>query len=566
MVYISSDIETRRNGLPFCISFVSSDGWKKFYRWKGSTLPTKVVSILKDRTTPKVFHNGAFDVGKIWRMNQVKTEGVLHDTLIMAKIGLPHMPRYNLKYLMQHEELPFKEKCLEYEEVQKLIKIQKKELGYVDFSKMPRDLMKTYNILDSVYTMKLFYYLLSVIDDPCYHLEQGVFWTVIDMEGYGIRIDVKGAKKKFRKYSEGLERMRNKMKRVYDLDNPNSTQQVNKLMYKELDYKPFKFKGRTHFTTDDLSLKLLKHNYPKDPFPGRMLKYRKYASYNKFLNQIVTNVKDGFIYPNFNQMGDIDRRRIKTGRFSSSNPNFQNLPRGKVIRELVIPRKNHFFLDLDYSQVEMRLFAFYANDELMVKIYFEGGDIHNEHKKIFVDPFRKDVDGLNRQIAKSIGFEILYGIGPPGMWKYLAKQGIIIPIEKVAQMIDKWHYVHPNLRILKQKLYTELKSKGFIRDVYGRKYYLPLVKSYIAVNYFIQGMSANIIKDVMPEVNDYSKSINGKMILQVHDELMIELPNEYLKNQKVIDKIKGIMEKPGDKLGMPLKVDYNIIKDNWGNK
>lgn len=559
-IILASDIETSRNYWPFCISFTGLELEPRYYRWDKHGRPgdmLKAKKILADPKIDLVFHNAKYDV-RYLRAHGFIVRGKIHDTLLMAKIGSPHRPSYALKALMIDPDLPFNEKCAEYEKIKDLMK------QGIWFDEMNPKFMKRYNCNDTLYTIKLFYTFSEVLDEPIYELERKQIPVVIDMEKAGIKVDIEFTRLKLDSFLYEVHKLDRHFKKNYKLDNANSPTQIADLLYNRMKIPPYKDdEGKTHQPTDDLALKIIKRN-TKYSIATKLIKHRHLSSQIRFLNQLIKHTTEqGYVFPSFNQMGSEYGRKIKTGRYSSSNPNFQNLPRGSEIRELLVPRKGTHFLDLDYNQIEMRLFAYLAHDEMMIDIYEEGGDLHNEHKKIFVDPFRPD-DGTNRQIAKSIGFEILYGIGAPGMWRYLARQNIFIDVDTIKEMLDGWHQLHPSLYRFRNKLHKQLQFQKYVEDLYGRKYYMPIYKSYVATNYYIQGMSANIIKDVMPKVNKYVKQKGGKLLLTIHDELLIELPDRCKKQTH--QAIKEIMEEPSEKLHIPLKVEYKVLRKNWGKK
>lgn len=553
---IAVDVETYRDGDPFCISFTDTKLHQVYRRWNRFRIPRVVLDILMDERIPKALHNAHFDLGAL-RQIGVEVRGKIHDTLLMAQLSLPHQKSYKLKELMRDKELPFQKECKEYELVQKYSK-----LGYT-YDRIPGALMKKYNMKDTYYTMLLYAYLEKTTNDPIYKLERRLIRTVVDMESNGIRVDVNFSKLKLEAYQERLDEISGYFQKKHGLENINSSKQVSELLYDKLELDPPQWKGKEHYSTDYLALVLLKDSHP---CIKKIIEHRRMATkVRMFLRPFVEKNKSGNMHPNFNQLGEVGRHRIKTGRFSSSNPNFQNIERGSDIRELLKPREGYYFLDYDYNQIEMRLYAYLARDKAMMKTYEKGGDIHILHKQTFVDPYRKDFDGKNRQIAKNIGFEIIYGIGAPGMTNFLHKQGIHLNQQVVGLMLDRWHMQHPSLTDFRRKLYQQHHRGGFIEDNYGRRYFLPLAKNYMAVNYIIQGMSANIIKDAMPNVNRYVKSLKGRQLLTIHDELLLELPLKYYKTREEED-IKEIMEAPKKKIGIPLVVDYQRMKRNWGEK
>jgi len=553
---LAVDVETDKSYRPFCISMTDTEMITSFYRWDYGKPHDIVKHIMEDHHITKVFHYAQADVGWLRKLG-INTYGTIHDTCILAKIALPFEYKYGLKELA---EKYLNEKCESAYKVNEWLK-RNKDSNYMQ---IPRQLLKEYNKDDTRLTMKLFYFLNDATKEKVYELERSLIIPVVNMESNGIRIDLPFTRIKLDSHELRVSQISKWFKKIRRLDNLASPKQVSYLLYKQLKLDPPFWKGHHHYSTDALALICLQRQYPKVRDIPMIMEHReKFTKIKMFLRPFIEKNVDGYIYPRFNPMGAVDRRRIKTGRFSSSNPNFLNIPRGNELRELIIPRKGHYFLDLDYSQIEMMLFAFFAKDVSMIKSYNRNEDIHTIHKKIFVDPYRKD-NGTNRQIAKNIGFEIIYGIGAPGMWMFLTRMGIHLDEGTIREMLMGWHNLHPRLLDYKKKLYGELRRNGFIQDIYGRRYYLPLAKSYMAVNYVIQGMSANIIKDVMPEINEYSLMLGGRMLLSIYDELLLELPLPA--KRKDAEQIALMMEKPGVKLNIPVRAEYQILKRNWGEK
>lgn len=561
---IAVDIETRPDGTPFCVGFCNEQMKFTYFRWK--TRPQdRCIHMLEDPNTAKVFHNASYDIGRLKQIG-VNVQGEIHDTFILAHLLLDDEPSKGLKQLAEKH---LNSDRSDAEAIKYWVK--KSRLGYDSYDHAK---LKAYNKKDVTDTMRLFYKLKEAIEWPIYPLEQKLIPVIIHMEEAGIRIDMKKCSQFQAEYKTKLDKLCYIFKTKYSLENPNSAAQLSELIYKRLklprvDYKP-KHKPQeaedAQPSTDGLALIMIQQKNDH-PVLKMIQEYRTLSTVEHFfLNPFMNKNINGFIYPRFNQLGQVTERGVRTGRFSSSGPNFQNIKRGPEVRQLIIPRKGHYLLSADYKQIEMVLYAYLAHDKTLIDVYKNGGDIHNFHKAEFVDPYRPDVDGLNRMIAKHMGFELIYGIGAPGMQRFLAGRGIFLAEHLVSRMIERWHYHHPALAKFKKELYHIYKSNGgeYITDFYGRYYHLPYNRFYIAVNYFIQGMAANIIKDVMPDVCEFMTAIGGKLIMTIHDELVCDIPYSAGKPVEVAEHVSKLMRKPGIRLSVPLRVDYAICKHDWG--
>ena len=255
-----------------------------------------------------------------------------------------------------------------------------------------------------------------------------------------------------------------------------------------------------------------------------------------------------------------------TGRLSSSNPNLQNIPirseEGTAIRSAFIARSGYKLISADYSQIELRIMAHIANVQAFKNAFSLDQDIHLiTAQQIFNT---QTLDKKLRRKAKSINFGIIYGISAFGLAKQLG-----ITRSEASEYIDNYFKSYPEIKSYIENIKVYAKTHGYTRTVFGRKCFIKDINSNnntlrtfserAAINAPLQGTSADIIKMAMIHLFDTLKT--GSMILQVHDELLFEVPQDY-----VDDTIKLIKEVMEDivKLSVPLKVDVTI-GDNWGN-
>jgi len=569
-------IDTETTGLnpsdvPFAVGICKQNLKKSFFRWKPWDIFTpkcfyKIRKYLEDPNTIKVFFNAIYDLVKIRKMSiegvPIEVKGKIHDVYIMARIILRDEPKHNLRDLaisQLHEDDDLTE-----------IKINKLTKGRnkIKYYELPRKLLKKHCKKDIEYTMKMFYYLKTsgVLKDPIYKLESKLIPVIVDMESVGVGVDLDYCKEKEIEFTRKIKRIEKYFYKEYGIEKLSSTKQLQDLLYHKMRLVPPHTTKEGDPSTDALALILLRD---ENIDIEKIETYRglKHSLTNYFI-PLQTKSVNGTVYPHFNPMGDIDRVGIPTGRFSCNGPNLQSIKRGMEIRKCFIPRPGYFMVAHDYSQIEMRLYAYLSNDEMMLKAYRNGESIHKLHQQSFVDPYiknvghEKDGKGVNYAIAKNIGFGILYGIGPKGMKQYLDKNEIHLPVNLVDKMLRGWHRAHPSLVEMRKELDKELRKHGYITDIFGRKYFLPQWRSYVAVNYLIQGTAAGIIKSAMIEAHERLQGTGARAIITLHDELVHEIPEG---KEKLIDEITDAMENiKHDAFRISLPTEHKASHKNWG--
>lgn len=353
--------------------------------------------------------------------------------------------------------------------------------------------------------------------------------------------------------------------KIYDLANEkfniNSPKQLGVILFEKLNLPVIK-KTKTGYSTDvEVLEKLSDFEIAKN-----ILEYR---SLNKLISTYITGLlpfimEDNRIRTSFNQTV------TATGRLSSSDPNLQNIPvrtkDGKNIRKAFICEKNKILVDADYSQIELRVLAHLANDDVMIDAFKNNLDIH---KKTASEVFNVSLDEVTsdmRRVAKSVNFGIVYGISDYGLSKDLH-----ISRKDAKEYINGYLNTYPKIQDYMKNIVEKAKEDGFVTTISNRKRNIPElfsknfnIRSFgerIALNTPIQGSAADIIKLSMIKVyNELKKrKLNAKLILQIHDELIVECEIE--ESKEVIEILKSSMENVYN-LKLPLKVD--ICKgENW---
>jgi len=274
--------------------------------------------------------------------------------------------------------------------------------------------------------------------------------------------------------------------------------------------------------------------------------------------------EDGRIHTTFNQT------ITATGRLSSTEPNLQNIPirmeLGRQIRKVFVPENGYVFLDADYSQIELRVLAHMSGDERLIEAYRENADIHRTTAALVFHTPYEEVTELQRRNAKAVNFGIVYGISGFGL-----SRDLNITKKEAEQYIEDYFATYPGVKKFMDDLVEMGKSKGFVTSMFGRRRPIPELQAKnfmqrqfgerIAMNSPIQGTAADIIKIAMIRVNDKLREgkYKSRLILQIHDELLIET------HKDEIDEVKIILEEEMIKaceLAVPLIADVKQ-GDNW---
>ena len=403
-------------------------------------------------------------------------------------------------------------------------------------------------------------------------LESRLIPVLAQMEETGIKID----KKYFSEFQNELEEKINMLQSdIYKLAdqefNIDSPQQLGEVLFEKLQIPSGK-KTKTGYSTNVEVLEMIANNgeltEDKRMIGKKLLEYR---AYKKLLSTYIEPIpkladKEDRIHTTFNQNG------TSTGRLSSANPNLQNIPvrtdDGIRIRTGFVAKEGHSLISFDYSQIELRVLAELSKDRHLVQAYQDNQDLHNlTARKIFFKTEEDEISRHERSIAKVINFSILYGKTPFGLSKELG-----ITVQEASQYITTYFEEYPRVRKFLDIVTETAKLHGFVETFYGTRRYISGINATnknvqaqavrMAVNTVVQGTAANIIKKVMIELHEeFKNDENIKMLLQVHDELIFEVRDEFAK--EYMEKIEKIMENTVKFKKVPLKANGSVAK-NWG--
>ncbi len=344
--------------------------------------------------------------------------------------------------------------------------------------------------------------------------------------------------------------------------NINSPKQLGQVLFGKLNIPGGK-KTKTGYST---SADVLEKLAPDYPVVNKILEYRQLTKLKSTYADGLANFigLDGRIHGKFNQT------IAATGRLSSTEPNLQNIPirmeLGRAIRKVFVPEEGYIFIDADYSQIELRVLAHLSGDENLIEAYKSAQDIHKiTASKVFGIPL-EEVTPTQRSNAKAVNFGIVYGISSFGL-----SQGLSISRKEAGEYIKQYFATYPKLKEFLEQTVEQAKEQGFVTTLFGRRRPVPELKSSnfmqrsfgerIAMNSPIQGTAADIIKIAMVNVDKELKArkMKSRIVLQVHDELLIEAYEKEAKEVTII--LEEKMRKAAN-LKVKLEVDVNIGK-NW---
>lgn len=403
-------------------------------------------------------------------------------------------------------------------------------------------------------------------DEGIYELFENIEMPLVpvlaDMEVRGIRCDVKALEEYAIELSDKMEELSNK---IYDLAgkrfNISSPKQLGDILFNKLGLKGGK-KTKTGYSTDADTLEKLKKDAPIVEYA---LEYRKYAKLKStYCDGLVKMVDaDGRVHTSFNQLV------TATGRLSSTEPNLQNIPirteEGEKIRRAFVAQEGCVLIDADYSQIELRILAHIADDKNMIDAFNSDKDIHAATASQVFGVSESQVTPLQRRRAKAVNFGIVYGISA-----FALSEDLGVFVSEAQSYMNGYFAAYSGVKKYMDSIKIKAREDGFVKTIFGRKRDLPELKSSnhnirafgerVALNMPIQGAAADIMKIAMINVYNRLKKENMKtaMLLQVHDELLLEAP--VCEKDKAMALLKEEMERAA-RLSVKLTADVHCGND-----
>ena len=493
--------------------------------------------IMEDKNIEKIAQNIKYDA-TIFKWYGVEVRGKFIDTMVIHYLLEPNL-RHGMDYLS--------ETYLKYQPISIETLIGKKGKNQLSMRDVPIDKVVDYAAEDADITLQLKEYLLprlqkEGLQDLYDKMEEPLIKVLVDMEYEGVNLNAAY----LQTYSKELE------KQILEIEqeiykeagqhfNINSPKQVGDILFIKMKL-PYRWrKTKTgQFSTNEAKLNELALKFP---FVNKIMKYRGLAKLKStYVDALppMLNPKTKRIHSSFNQA------LAATGRLSSNNPNLQNIPirtpQGRKVREAFIPRDDqHILLAADYSQIELRIIAEISQDKAMIEAFQAGQDIHKATAaKVFGVPYEA-VTKEQRYRAKTVNFSIVYGAGSTNL-----SQQLDIPRKEAKAIIDQYFKEYHGLKSYMEKTVEFARDKGYVLTLLGRRRYIRDINSRnslarsnaerVAINTPIQGTAADMIKMAMVHLHKALKEggFKTKMIIQVHDELVFDVPKEELEGIKPI--------------------------------
>jgi len=554
---IALDTETtglERDAKLLGVSFCGESG-------KAYWLPAdKIVPFVVEATLAScqlIMHNAKFDIQVLAR-NDVSLYGnPIFDTMIAHQLldenerhGLKHLAKTILGATVSMEQNPYLESPL----------FDTNSAEGVGNASHAKDLVE-YACADADYTFQLYKLFEKQLKQENISrlfttVEMPLVKIVAQMEDAGILLDTEkiiALQMQLKEESKAIVHdIFSLAGKPFDINSPT---QLSALLYDKLSLESVKKTPKGAKSTDVESLEAIKDAHP---IVEKILRYREIdkllSTYLEKLPLLVDKTT-GRIHCQLHQNGTV------TGRFSCSEPNLQNIPRGDIIRSAFIPEDGYVFIDADFSQIELRCIAHYTQDENMLSAYHNDADLH---KKTIADMLGKsieDVTDSERFIAKSINFGLAYGMGATALSKRL-----LVSKEEAQSLMDKYFGVYRKVKRYIREHQGEVEKRGYVVNMFGRRRRITNGDYHKAFNALIQSTATDICKIQMVKlVEQLPETV--KMVLQVHDELLFEVPKE--EASSVLGQIVEIMETPvtgldGKEFSVPIKVEAKTA-ENWAD-
>lgn len=523
----------------------------------------KLKEIFEDENIEKIGHDLKEEM-IILQYNNIDLKNYLHDTMIAEYLLNSTQSNYELNNLAN---IYFN---MGYKSEEDLLGkgVKKKAFSEIDKSDLYNYFSYILNMVYKLRPLQIEKIIAEQMENLYFEVELPLVEVLANMELVGIRteeslleeIDIK-IKKKISELEKDI------YKEADEEFNINSPKQLGQILFEKMDLPVIK-KTKTGFST---SVEVLEKLQGKSPIIAYILEYRKFTKLkNTYIDGLrnVINKKTGRIHSRFNQT------IASTGRISSTEPNLQNIPiktpEGRLIRKALLASDGHTLVDADYSQIELRVLASLAKDESMISAFENGLDIHRKTaSEVFHTPYEEVTTEL-RSMAKAVNFGIVYGISDYGL-----SQNLNIPRKDAKTYIDNYLDHFQGIKNYMSEEVEVGKKLGYVETILHRRRYIPELKAKnfnirsfgerVALNTPIQGSAADIIKIAMVGVYMQLKKrkMKSKLILQIHDELVVDAENSEIEDVREL--MKNIMEKAVNTL-VPLKVVMETGKSLYETK
>lgn len=496
----------------------------------------------------------------VLKESNITAEGFYYDIEIAAYIINPTESKYNIEKLaIDYLKLDINEYDQKEEEQINLFTVEENTKDTTS----DKICMHAY-VINEVYEKTIEKLKETNQLDLFNNIEMPLVEVLADMQYRGIYVNKEELIEFGKTLKLEVDRLTNE---IYELAgeefNINSTKQLGTILFEKLKLTVIK-KTKSGYSTDVDVLEKIKNDHP---IVEKILEYRQLVKLNStYVEGLIPfiNVKDNKIHTYFHQTV------TATGRISSTEPNLQNIPTrfelGKQIRKVFKPAVGHVFIDADYSQIELRVLAHVSGDENMIQAFNNGEDIHKQTaSRVFGIPM-EEVTSRQRSDAKAVNFGIVYGISDFGLG-----EGLGITRKQAKAYIEQYLEKYEKIKEFMDNSKEFAKEKGYVETLFSRRRYIPemnsnnfMVRQFgarVAINAPIQGTAADIMKIAMINLYDElkNKKLESKMLLQIHDELLLEVKEE--EKEQVKEILRNSMEN-AMRLKVPLQVEVSEAK-NW---
>lgn len=507
--------------------------------------------IFSEKSVLKIGHNIKFDIQQLQKFG-IEVKGEIFDTLLACWFTDPGNKKLGLKKLAKDlfdAELPtYKETISKHAKGKTLLDV-------------PRGVLEEYAKKDAIYTYKLYHHIKPILDkmpskELFYQIDMPLLWVLSDMENNGIKIDTAKLKELEDYATSELMGIQHKMKELIGEVNIDSPKQLGGLLFDTMKLKPLKYTKSGQASTDDEVLQ----RYAKEgnELCKLLVEYRQYGKLiGTYLKALPNKIaRDGRIHPSFNVEG------TATGRLSCDSPNLQNIPKkgefGEKIRNCFVPEEGHIFVRADYKQMELRMLAHITRDPYLIYPIRTGQDLHANTARAILG--KEELTSEERDRAKAVNFGVVYGMSSFGLQKALG-----ITLQEARMYLNQYFRAYPCVKEWKWEAISRTRDTQEVHNVFGRARPLKAddgALDRLALNTPIQGSCADLVKLAM--IRLYEKVKNFKIVLQVHDELLLECKEA--DGEAVAKLLKDTMEsinvvlKPVEFFSIcPFEVDVEIL-------
>jgi len=544
------------------MSFSWAPGKAAYVPWSAEAA-RKLRPLLEDDARPKGAQNAKFDL-QVLRTHGIEVKGLGFDTMVASYLLDPGRGVHNLDAL-----------ALRYLNVRKTAteELIGKGADAISMKDVPEDKVAHYAAEDADCTWRLVEVFRPRLEAdglmPLFRdVEMPLVHVLLDMERAGVRVDVPYLKGLSREFEDMAHRVEREIREIAGEEvNLNSPKQLGPLLFEKLEIQKGSARRmkRTRtgaYATDADTLEA----FSSHPIVAKLLDYREVTK----LRSTYVDALPGMVHPRSGRIhSSFNQTVAATGRLSSENPNLQNIPIrteiGRRIRRAFVADEGRRLLSADYSQIELRLMAHLSGDAGLCEVYRRGGDVHAETAaRMFKLPLA-DVTREQRGSAKAINFGILYGMGPTRLARDLK-----IPMDEAREFLDRYFREFPGVRDFQRRAVEQTRREGFVTTLLGRRRAIPELASdepavraaaeNMAKNTPVQGTAADLIKVAMVRIRRRlrGESLRAQMILQVHDELVFEAPEEEI--DRLAPLVRGEMEGALE-LKVPIVVDLGTGRD-----